>query len=102
MKVALWQDDKSGPAAVFIPQGADRPADSATVPGCPPAPARQWAAKGTAVSWRQWTEHLTERLPYGGQWSVQDVPDGMSARQALYHLREKAQEHGLAGTGPEK
>lgn len=100
MKAAVWTDERRGPAAVFIPDGPDRPARTASVPGCPPGPFRQWAAKGSGVSWGQWAEHLAGGLPYAGQWSVQEVPDGYSAAQALYHLRAQAQEAGLTQDKP--
>lgn len=95
MKAAVWTDERYGVAAVFIPKG-NAPADSATIPQCPPAPSRQWAAKGSDVSWQKWALHLADGLPYAGQWSVQDVPDGADARYALRFLREAQQEKGLA------
>jgi hypothetical protein len=95
VRVACWSNAQ-GPAAVFLLSA--RPgtvSDSAHVPGCPPAPARQWAARGHGVSWGQWAAHLTMRPPYEGQWTVEDVPDGFDARHALYHLRQAAVEYGL-------
>lgn len=94
MKVAVWTDEHRGPAAVFIAQG-DQPASTASIPGCPPGPFRQWAAKGTDTSWREWAEHLADGLPIAGQWSVQEVPPGADAAYALWHLREQAQERGM-------
>jgi hypothetical protein len=88
MKVAVWTSERSGPAAVFIAK-AKAPADTAAIPGCPKGPFHQWAAKGLNVSWGKWIEHLADGLPRYGQWSVQEVPDGIGAREALALLREQ-------------
>lgn len=87
MKVAVWTDERLGPAVVCIPS-TKGPSDIAHIPHCPPGPIRQWTAKGDGVSWSKWTAHLADRLPYHGQWSEQEVPDGMTAKEALWHLRE--------------
>lgn len=101
MKVAVWTSEQYGPAAVFLlTTGKLGITDSATIPQCPPGPVRQWAAKGSDPSWRQWAEHLANGLPHGGQWSVQEVPDGSNAREALYQLRSKAQDVGLTQANP--
>lgn len=99
MKVAVWTDERLGPAAVFIPN-REGPPDAASVPACPPAPFRQWSAKGNAVSWAKWIEHLTDKLPYGGQWSVQEVPDGSDAAGALRHVREQVTMQGMTQEEP--
>ena len=92
MKVAVWYDERYGPAVLAtIPQADDEPPEFATIPYALPAGIRQqYLGKGSQVSWEEWAEHLTERLPHHGQWSVEDVPDGMSPRQALSQVRKTA------------
>jgi hypothetical protein len=60
----------------------------------------QYMAKGTDVTWEQWVQHLSGHLPYGGRWSVEEVPDSRSARQALSILRQRAVLHGLDSSQP--
>jgi hypothetical protein len=102
VKVACWQDYRFGPAFVAVlPVQDGEPPETARIQRCPPGPARQLAGKGHSVSWQDWVQHLTERLPYEGRWSVEEVPDGRTARQALAHLRQQATLHGLTQANPE-
>lgn len=97
VKVATWYDPRFGPALLAtLPKKAGELPQLAYIPkNIPPGPARQLAAKGHDLTWVQWAEHLTERPPYGGQWSVEEVPDGLSAHAALNEVRQRAVERGL-------
>jgi hypothetical protein len=96
VKVACWQDPRFGPAFVALLDARDgEPPQVAAIPRCPPGPARQFAARGSDPTWAQWAEHLATRLPYAGQWSVEEVPDGYPARRALSWLRQQASLHQL-------
>lgn len=100
MKAAVWTSESFGPALVCLAR-ADQPADTASVPNCPPGPLRQWSSKGHGVTWRQWAEHLADKLPHIGQWSVQEVPDGCDAAYALRYLRQQHAEKGLTSDNPD-
>ena len=52
-------------------------------------------AKGSDPTWSQWAQHLTERLPHAGRWSVEDVPEATTVQQALSLLRRKATAYGM-------
>ena len=104
MKVACWQDDRFGPAIVIVIQPGSKvtvPPETASIPQAPPGPVRQYTGKGTDLTWEQWAQHLTERLPYEGRWSVEDV-EARSARQALALLRRTATMHGLDSSQPNR
>jgi hypothetical protein len=98
VKVACWQDERFGPALVVVIQVGRRdsgPPETASIPQAPPGPMRQYMAKGSDLTWGQWVQHLSGHLPYGGWWSVEEVPDGRTAHQALAILRQQAMMHGL-------
>lgn len=95
MKVAVWYDPRYGPAYVFMLPRRGIP-DVAKIPqDVPPGPRREFYAKGAKLTWEQQAEHLTERLPVAGKWAVEEVPDGITVQQALYHVRQEATMRGL-------
>lgn len=96
MKVACWSSDRFGPAFVAMLAAKNGPPDTAAIARCPHGPKQQWAGKGTIPTFPQWAQHLTETLPIGGRWTVEEVPDHLgSARVVLNYLRAQAQEYGL-------
>lgn len=102
MKVAVYHTRQYGPSVVFtVPQ--DSLPESASVPhmseGMKNRAQGQWAAKGHSLSWEQWAEHLSGQLPYFEQWSVEEVPDGLSAAQALSEVRRKESEDLVGAVG---
>ncbi len=84
MKV-LVAAGRRGPMAVFLPDGthAEVPAHENLI-----APLRaQVQARGTQASWEQHAKRLADGPSYAGKWSLLEVPDGVSASQALYYAR---------------
>jgi hypothetical protein len=74
-----------GPLAVFLPDGthAVAPAHENLI-----APLlAQFAAKGPQTSFEKHAELLAAGAGYAGHWSLLDVPDGISAPQALHYAR---------------
>ena len=65
---------------------------SASVPGGPwPKPWRDLEAKGYALTWEEWVRRLTRQSPYGGQWTIEEVPDDVPGIQgALDEVVERA------------
>lgn len=91
MKVLTYHD-RRGPAVVFLPPRGDAAPESAAVPDdgvtALSAPAyAQVAARGAKASWQDHCKNLTAAPPYAGRWTVEDAPDGSTARQALGHIR---------------
>jgi hypothetical protein len=90
VKAAVWHSPHHGPAFIgLLPKGKDQIPETYRYTHIPPGPMRQLLAKGSDPTWQQWGQHLAEGLPYGGRWTVEDVPDGVTARRALEHVREK-------------
>lgn len=82
-----------GPTAVFLPPRKGRVPESAAIPAAAAltAPAyAQAAAMGRQSSWPRHAEVLARSSPHHGTWSEQEVPDGLSARQALALVRSAA------------
>lgn len=99
MKVAVWHDERFGPAVLATIPTDDEPPQFAKIPySLPPAIEQQYLGKGHAVDWEEWAEHLTDRLPHHGQWSIEEVPDGLSPRQALSQVRKQVSDRAVAGT----
>ena len=92
MKVAVWHSQQHGPAfAATLPLKEGQWPDTAKVPfGVPPGVLGQLLDKGSQPTWPQHAGHLTEKLPYTGRWTVEEVPDGYDAHAALWHVRDKA------------
>lgn len=92
MKVAVYRTLQYGPSMVFtLPADGEVPADAA-IPNLPAGAVHrarsQWAAKGSERGWEDWAQVLAGQLPYFEHWSVEEVPDGMSATQALSQVRQ--------------
>jgi hypothetical protein len=74
-----------GPVAVFLPDGshAEAPAHENLI-----APlVAQAQARGSQATFEEHAERLTQGPPYAGRWSLLDVPDEISAPQALHYAR---------------
>lgn len=84
MKI-LVGSNRIGPAAVFLPDGshAEAPASENLI-----APLlAQAAARGSQATFEEHAKRLAEGPPYAGHWHLLDVPDGISAPQALHYAR---------------
>lgn len=102
MMKALTYHDRRGPAVVFLPPKGDALPESAAAPGDASlnAPAyTQVASRGAKASWAEHSKNLAAAPPYAGRWTVEDVPDGSTAQQALYHVRG---EHAMQALNPTK
>jgi hypothetical protein len=74
-----------GPLAVFLPDGshAEVPAHENLI-----APlVAQVQARGTEATFEEHAQRLAAGPPYAGHWSLLEVPDGISAPQALHYAR---------------
>lgn len=79
-----------GPTAVFLPPKKGSLPESAAIPAADAltAPAYgQVAAIGDKSTWARHAGILLKSSPYHGHWSEADVPDGLSAHDALSHVR---------------
>lgn len=91
MKIVVWHDPRYGPAfAATLPGEGELPQTARIPQKLPRGPAAQFGAKGRDVSWERWAEHLMDRLPYGGWWTIEEVPDGTSIHDALSQVRRDA------------
>lgn len=90
MRAAVWHSPHYGPAFIgLLPKRKDQsPATARLSYHLPPGPLHHLLAKGSDPTWEQWAQHLAEGLPYGGRWTVEDVPDGLDPQHALQHVRE--------------
>ena len=87
MKI-LVGSGRLGPMAVFLPDGTHAvvPAHENLI-----APlVAQAQACGTGATFEEHAERLAARPSYAGDWSLLDIPDGVSAQQALYYARYRA------------
>ena len=85
---ALVASNRMGPAAVFLPDGSHAviPAHENLI-----APLlAEAAAIGTKASFEEHAVRLCAAAPYAGSWSMLDVPEGVSAAQALHLARYQA------------
>lgn len=100
MKVAVYRTRSFGPSGVFtLPSDGVAP-EHAFIPNVSEQRAMsQWADKGHGVTWEQWARLLAGHLPYFDAWTVEDVPDGMTASQALSKVRESETDGLLAPQG---
>jgi len=74
-----------GPMAVFLPDGTYAAVPSA--PSLTEPMLAQVRAKGTQASFEEHARRLAGGSPYAGKWSLLEVPDGVSAPQALHYAR---------------
>ena len=89
MKVAVYRTRSFGPSGVFtLPADGTAPAHAFIPQVSPQRALSEWTSKGHGVTWEQWARHLGRHLPYFDSWTVEEVPDGISAVQALSKVRE--------------
>jgi hypothetical protein len=81
----LVGSSRLGPAAVFLPDGthAAVPASENLIEPL----IAQVQARGPQATFEEHAERLVQGPPYAGHWSLLDVPDGISAPQALHYAR---------------
>jgi hypothetical protein len=84
MKI-LVGSGRLGPLAVFLPDGshAEVPAHENLISPL----IAQAQALGTRATFEEHAQRLAAGPPYPGKWSLLDVPDGISAPQALHYAR---------------
>lgn len=87
MKILVGAN-RLGPAAVFLPDGshAEVLASSDLIEPM----LAEAAAKGPQVTFEQHAQALAGGPGYAGRWSQLEVPDGVSAPQALHYARYRA------------
>lgn len=92
MKVLTYHN-RLGPAVVFLPPAKGRVPESAAVPADPGllrSAYSEVAAMGSKTTWAKHCQALVKSPPYAGTWTVEDVPGGYSAEQALAWIRSQA------------
>lgn len=87
MKV-LVGSNRIGPAAVFLPDGTHAAAPAASDLIEPLV--AQAEARGPQATFEEHAKRLVQGPPYAGHWSLLDVPDGISAPQALHYARYRS------------
>lgn len=88
MKVAVYRTRSFGPSGVFtLPPDGAAPTHAFIGQVSPDRALSEWTSKGHGETWEQWAVHLSRHLPYFDSWTVEDVPDGISANQALSQVR---------------
>ena len=87
MKV-LVGSNRLGPAAVFLPDGTHAAAPAAEALIAPLIAQAQ--ARGSKAAFAEHAKRLAEGAGYAGRWSLLDVPDGISAPQALHYARYRS------------
>lgn len=87
MKV-LVGSNRLGPAAVFLPDGSHAAAPAAEELIAPLL--AQVQARGSHATFAEHAKRLTEGPGYAGSWSLQEMPDGISAPQALHYARYRS------------
>lgn len=98
MKVAVWYDPRYGPALVAtLPKGSEMPEFASIPEQLPPGIRQQFLNKGSELDWTAWAEHLEERLPYHGQWEIEEVEDGIPLHEALSRVRKRAADRAFTG-----
>ena len=87
MKV-LVGSNRLGPAAVFLPDGTHAAAPAAEELIAPLL--AQVAARGVHATFEQHAKRLADGHGYAGHWHLVDMPDGISAPQALHYARYRS------------
>lgn len=96
MKV-LAGSNRLGPAAVFLPDGT-----YAVIPSAPSLTepmVAQVKARGSKSTFAEHAKRLIQGAGYAGRWSLLEVPDGISAAQALHYVRYQAARKLFTGKG---
>lgn len=96
MKV-LVGSNRLGPAAVFLPDGSHAviPAHENLIQPL----IVQAQARGSKARFEQHAKRLAAGPGYAGSWSLLEVPDGISAPQALHYARYRAARESLTVEG---
>lgn len=94
MNVAVYHN-QYGPAVVFTLPKSGPPLHASIPQGPFPRAMSQFLDKGHALTWEQWADHLSGSLPYFDHWSVDQVPDGYTADQALAQVRSQEADRNL-------
>lgn len=90
MIAVVYVSPQDGPAQVWLLPVADGelPA-SAAIPGdIGPGALVFPKYKGSAISWRDWADELSES-PWLGDYTIQLVPDGITPEAALSYVRDR-------------
>jgi hypothetical protein len=87
MKV-LAGANRLGPVAVFLPDGSH--AEVSGHPDLTEPLLAEVAARGAEATFGQHAEALRAGPGYAGRWSLPEVPDGITAAQALHLIRYRA------------
>jgi hypothetical protein len=90
MNVLVFRNRHGAAAVWLLPDGDDQDApESAVLPTeFPDYRTQNMDSKGSEQSWQDWAEYLASQ-PLLGNWSVQELPDGMDADQALAVVRRQ-------------
>lgn len=97
MKVAVWNDTRYGPAIAATLPAQGLPEVAQIRQQLPPSALVALWSKGTGLSWEQWADNLTRRMPSRqGYWSMEDVPATITARAALALARSRAADRNLS------
>jgi hypothetical protein len=100
MQVLVYHN-QLGPAMVYLAPAGNAAPEGASIPGGPfPRAVAQVTSRGHSISWENWCRRLAHSLPYFDSWSVEDVPDGLSAQDVLSVVRSRTSDHLMAGTSP--
>lgn len=87
MKV-LVGSNRIGPAAVFLPDGTHAAAPAAEALIQPLIAQAQ--ARGPRATFEEHAKRLADGAGYAGWWHLVDMPDGISAPQALHFARYRS------------
>jgi len=77
-----------GPMTAFLPDGTYAAVPSA--PSLTEPMIAQARARGSQATFEEHAKRLAGGPPYAGKWSLLEVPDGISASQALHCARYRA------------
>jgi hypothetical protein len=87
MTTAVVYRNGMGPAAIWLLTDEESP-PSYTLPDNQDPRPSLFDYKGPEMSWEDWGQHLAG-TPQVGDWSVEDVPDGLSPQQAMAAVRSQ-------------
>lgn len=90
MRAAVYRNNLGAAQLYLEPSQAGSGDSVATLPSGPfDRASAQMAARGGDVDWEDWADQLAGQYPYFDRWTAEDVPDGLTAQQALSHVRER-------------
>ena len=97
-RLLVYRNNQGAAQAYLPPAPPVEPPQAAAIPGGPfPRASEQAGARGTDVSWDDWAQQLTEQLPYFDSWTLEDVPDDLTAAEALSLVRKRDAESLVSG-----